>query len=160
MSEYNIGDINNLSNQFGSNVAFVITGAEDLLLWCKSYKLPGISMTPDNIPQTPYAVKLPSADFSFGDMDLDFFVDEDYTNFQNIITWMMKFYDGSWTLEDDVVSANLFLFNNQMTSVVMRTEFTELFPIGFNGFDFGNVKMDETITMNISFAYNRWRIRV
>jgi hypothetical protein len=72
---------------------------------------------------------------------------------------MMKFYNGDWSLTDDIVSANLFLFNNQMTDIVMRVEFTELFPIGFNGFDFDNIKMSDSITMNISFAYDKWRIR-
>jgi hypothetical protein len=156
--EFNVNNLSSLSNQFKSNVAFIIDGAEEEMLWCKTYEVPTLTMTPDEIVHTPYNIKVPTQDFQYGDLSLDFYVDEEYKNFKFIIDWMMKFYKGDY-LDTDIVNANLFLFNNQLTKVISRVQYSDMFPVSFNGFSYDNLTSDENLIMNISFMYNKWELK-
>lgn len=157
MPDFNISSLGNLSNAYKSNVAFVING-NDSIYWCKNYKIPSKTMTPLTEERAPYSIKIPNNDFDYGDFDLDFFIDEEFNTFFEFDEWLERFRLETYT-DDDIVYANLFLFNNQNTEIVARVEFKDLFVSGFNGFEFDNIKNNDQLVANFNFVYDKWSLK-
>lgn len=159
MANFNINDLSNLSNNYKSNVLFIIDKIETQMFWCKEYILPGVQMTPQEIDYSPHSIKKPTNKFTYDDLPLNFFVDENLTVYQEIYNWLMLFENGSYTEADDIVTAQLLLFDTSLTRVIKRALFYDLFPINLGQLDFRNERNDEENILQIQFSYSNWELK-
>ena len=135
--------------------------------------LPGVTGTPIivNTPLSPISV--PGDDLTYNQLQINFMVDEELANWQEIYNWMKNLYTSQKTsdfttikadpklgpnLGGGVSDATLTLRTNKQNPNI-RIKFHELFPVQLGDLEF-NAASDDAInlTCTAAFAYSTYNI--
>jgi len=130
--------------------------------FCQSASIPDIAM-PFAEVNTPYR-NIPiagSGGVDFGDLQLNFIIDEDLVNYMTIHNWIRKFGLSEQRSDeaDDYTNAQLIVLtsHNNTNHII---EFTNIFPISLSGVPFDATMTDiDYLSANVTFKYEKYDIR-
>lgn len=110
------------------------------------------------------SVKFPKSGFSYGTLTIKFLINEDFSNYYEIINWMLKGTGYSEFIvkqpknENAVDDASLMLLTNKKVPF-RRVEFRSLIPTELSGIDFANDVTDiTTLTATVKFSISGYQI--
>ena len=131
--------------------------------FCQSASIPDISM-PFTEVDTPYR-SIPiagSGGVSYGDLNVNFIIDEDLVNYNSINSWIKKFGLSESRLvpgESDLYSSGRLFIMTSHNNTNHVIEFTNLFPISLSGIPFDATVGDiEYLSANVTFKYEKYDI--
>lgn len=109
-------------------------------------------------------VKFPKSGFTYGSLTIKFLINEDFSNYYEIIRWMLEGTGYSEFIvtqpknENAADDASLILLTNKKNPY-RRIEFRSLIPTELSGIDFANDVADiTTLTATVKFSISGYRI--
>lgn len=123
---------------------------------CNKANLPGISM--GSARQTNYLrdIPIPGDKIQYEDLRVDFMVDENMENYQQIYAWMRELgypEDLGQSTLDNRSDGTLLILNNNL-QISGKVLFRDLFPVGLEGIPFNATIQDqEYFTATAVFKY-------
>jgi hypothetical protein len=110
------------------------------------------------------AVKFPKSGFTYGTLTIKFLINEDFSNYYEIIKWMLQGTGYSQFIvkqpknENAVDDASLILLTNKKVPF-RRIEFRSLIPTELSGIEFANDVTDiTTLTATVKFSISGYQI--
>jgi len=131
--------------------------------FCQSASIPDIGM-PFAEVDTPYR-SIPiagSGGVSYGDLNVNFIIDEDLVNYNSINSWIKRFGLSETRLvpgESDLYSSGRLFIMTSHNNTNHIIEFTNLFPISLSGIPFDATVGDvEYLSASVTFKYEKYDI--
>lgn len=137
----------------------IVPGLESFNYFITSAEIPGMSAGEIDSSYKNNQLKIPADRVDYDPLNVDFIVDEDFANRQQIMTWMWDFYNGAdqfWS--QATKNLQLVIMNSNMVPT-RRVEFFNSFPISVGGIRFDSNATDtEVIHCTATFAYQNYTI--
>ena len=129
---------------------------EDLVIWCSEVTLPGITMDVTEIENPYYTQKVPSSRLTFDEITITYSLDELYTSYKFIHSWLMYCKDPErFEVRDAVVDASLHIYSNnsnQQFSFTLKNVFpTAIDPIMFTKREESSDDFEHTATFAVEY---------
>jgi hypothetical protein len=155
-----------------SGFKFLINKLPKMQFFCQTVNLPSITLGESSV-QTPYSnIPVPGDKLEFGEINIQFLIDETMENYRAINTWMFglgfpidneqyqeflsmdKVTPGGSELTKQMSDASLFILTNNNTSSKIVT-FKNLFPTSLESLTFTGIDSDVNYLIgNATFRYN------
>jgi hypothetical protein len=140
------------------------TRIPNVTFWCNATNIPSISIGEVEVPNKFISLHVPGSSIRSDNLRVSFQLDENFTNWNEIYTWMQQvvpfedFYD---VLKNDAnyySNATIHCLNSAKQPN-MRFVFRKLFPISLEGFDLNTMLTDSNpINITASFTYESFDI--
>ena len=134
-----------------------------LVQFVQSASMPDISIGTINQPSRLVPIKHPGTAVEFGNIDVQFLVDEDMEAYRELDNWIRRMVAiDDWNSIDpgdnNLSEASLFILNNQKRiNTIVR--FKNIFPVSISGWEFSSIRTDaDSIVATVSFAYTSFEI--
>ena len=155
-----------------SGFRFLITKLPKMQFYCQTVNLPSITL-PDAVYTTPLSnVPIPGDKLEFGELSIQFLVDETLENYKAINTWLFGLgfpidrsqysnflaqdtvAQGSSEYTRNTSDASLFILTNNNTESKLIT-FKNMFPVSLESLTFTGIESDVNYLIgNATFRYN------
>ncbi len=130
--------------------------------FCQSVNLPDISMPVAEIPNKFRSIPLPgSGGVQFGDLNVQFLIDEDLKNYMSIQNWIRDFglTEGHASGLDKTSRGRIQVLTSNFNGN-FYVNFEELFPIALTGVNFDATPSDiDYVTATAVFKYTRYNVQ-
>lgn len=164
---------NNLN--FLSKNAFIFTleKYKDFSYFVQTVIIPGVSIQHIDIPTPLKTLAFPGDTLSYGELTVDFVVDENMNNYLQIFSWMkgLGFPDSntqyvqllnesdSLTENSKTVSTARLMINNLHNNTIKTFEFRDVMPESLSSLDFSVNNTDiEYHTATVTFKYSSFDV--
>lgn len=156
----------------GLGLRFSLQRAPNLVYFCQSANIPGVSISPVVVPNPLKSAPFPGDEVSFSELTLTFAVTENLDNFTEIFNWIISlgfpdstdqyktlalaqpgsgkgvFSDGTLTILNSALGANYDIV------------FKDMFPLTLSDINMETTQTDVTyLTSTVSFTYQSYFIR-
>lgn len=143
MAEFNTTQITNFSNAYDTNYFFVCERFGTTLYWVKEFDLPEISaQNGDEIIYEEYAINTEPTVFSYGDLSIQFYIDEKHEVYDDLYDWLLSSIPGD-DYESSKENARLCILDNNRKSIVRYYEFEGLKPFNIGSLSYRNTQSIE-----------------
>ena len=125
--------------------------------------IPGISIgvVQQPTPITPLP-QIGSGSKNFGDLNIQFFIDEKWETFKQIYKWLDIVYNKeiiSKAIKNGQINATLILTDNFMSPQISLS-FDNLFPFEFDTINLSTLNNNiEELSFNVTFKYNKYELQ-
>ena len=163
-------DINN-RNPVNTNLLlstgfrFLLSRTPHITYFCQSVNLPDISLGEVQQPTRFIPVKHPGSSFTYGDLEVQFIIDENMENWREIHDWMRSlkavedFTEYETNTIDHFCDASIVILNSAMKPNLEVT-FEKMFPKSLSGIQFSSDAADSSqIVASATFAFTSYDIR-
>ena len=162
--DINARSIDNTNLLLSTGFRFVMQRTPYLTYFCQTANLPEVALQ-EMIQPTPFVqVKHPGNTFTFGDLNINFLVDEDMEKRRQIYNWMASlkgvedFTEFETNIDDHFCDATLMILNSSMRPNI-EIRFKRVFPKSLGGIDFTSDTSDSAgIAVNASFGYTSYEV--
>lgn len=155
----------------GSGLRFTLQRAPNLVYFCQSANIPGVSISridvPNQLSPTPFA----GDSVTFSELSLTFAVSENLDNFKEIFDWIIGLgfpntteeyknlvLSGQTTGSGLYSDGTLTILNSALSGSIDIT-FRDMFPLTLSDITLETTKTDiEYMTCTASFAYHSYKI--
>jgi hypothetical protein len=167
---------NQLSNRsflYPQAFKFLVSKIPTVSFYASSANIPEINYTPLEFPTRFKNIPIENTVAEFGNLDLEFMVDEDMQNYMAIFNWIegLAFPDNHLQYRDLVTDedgnrnnllsksdASLVIYNNNYNPNII-IKYTDLFPIKLSSLKFDTtVKSPSPLTGQATFTYTSYSI--
>ena len=130
-------------------------------LYCSSVQLPTVNITQTKIGTPYYDMKIGNRGMNWGDLNVTYSIDEQYTNFEFLYNWFMfmqnpELYNLGNT--KGMVDGTLYIYSNN-DNPKLRFTLKNLFPTQLSGIDFTKEVMDsEDIKHQVTFSMDYYQL--
>lgn len=152
----------NLNNATMNNFRFGIQGLPTFEYFVTDVNLPSLTMG-EAVQANPLIDRpLPGDKITYGEVSIEFLVDEEFRNWQEIHDWMISL--GSPKSLDQYKSnevykdATLTLLTNSMNPM-MEITFIDMFPTSLGDLQFGSAGAADSLIGSASFRFRAYDIR-
>lgn len=151
---------------------FTIARAPSIAFFCTDVNIPSLTLGSIDL-QTPFKIiELPGDKLSYGDLQITFRMDEDFTNYFEIYNWIIalgfpdnfqqfrKLSDNTGTGKKDtlVSDATLTILNSSMVPNI-EVKFQDIFPTTIGDVNFNATDTDVNyITNTVTFKYKKFDV--
>jgi hypothetical protein len=152
MADINVSSKINFSNTYNSKALMLIDG-HDIEYWVKEFTLPSISIAHEQVARTPAGFKLEGNIWTYNDLNITFYVDEDFSSYYRLYNWLFQGLNGQ-DFKRMKTNSKILILNNQLTEIVGDISINGLMISELSEFTYNNFGTDP-LTMNIRFTYDR-----
>jgi hypothetical protein len=150
----------NLNFQEGTAFRLSIKKIPNVIFFCKSVNLPGISISKVEQSTQFNPLLYPGGIIQTEDLSVNFQVSEDLENWKEIYKWIRscstyKDYNDIVDLDKSLASDGTLFILSSKNNINLTVNFTNLFPISLNSLEF-DYSDTEIVPLNcsVSFAYS------
>lgn len=161
MSDSKILNFNFLTDARGT-LNFARDDLSDFNFNITKFSLPNISSNTAKQPTPFLGRQVPGEHMVFGNLDIEFLVQEDLSNWLSIFNWMIDIYNpNGFPKHKNVYSdVNLILYTSKNNPYI-KIKFLEAFPIQLGQIDFSSQSNeDKEIAATASFSFHMYEIEV
>lgn len=147
---------NNFSN---SQWIAHISGFESVTFKLKDFSIPSIMTNTTNLPNTSEVVlKLPGDHISYDDLDFNFIVDVNFSNYIQLFNWMKNNVKCCGTEYGRDISVNL--LDNQGRQQGVMVNFVDAFPVALGKMILDSDGSETNLSCNCIFAFTdiEWNV--
>lgn len=153
MSDQQASPLFNFSNAYNSKALLTVLGQESVSYWIKSFPIPSITLDNFKVPRTPHAVAQAGNIFTFSEIDVTLFVDEDFKVWKTLYEWIFGAINGK-DFVDPKRDGYILILNNTLTRPVIKFNFKDLIPSNISSIEYNNFEPQE-ITVTCTFSYTK-----
>lgn len=154
------------NNYLGNNrFQFFLRRCPNLTHFCQRANIPTISfgISLQSNPTGIAPIKRPGTAYTFDDITIGFFIDENMKNWIEIFDWMKSIgiynTDNEVLPEHDKVSDAFMLITNSASIPILSIKFYNIFPILLTGVDFDSSLPDiDPVLATATFAFTHYEI--
>lgn len=135
---------------------------EGVDFFCQQASIPELQMPFTEVPTRFRSFPVtPGGGVTYGDLTLQFIVDEDLVNYTSIVDWIKKNGGSEGHSPDGIeFTQGLLFITTSHYNVNHIVEFDRLFPVSITGLAFDATQTDqEYFTAQVTFKYTEYRIR-
>lgn len=144
-----------------NNFKMVFSKLPTMEFFITDCNIPSITMGETFQPSYNIDAPLPGDKLSYGELSIEFIVDEELRNWEEIHNWMISIgtpkspdqYDKAGALTD----ATLIIMSNSMVPILEFT-FIDIFPTSLGDLQFSNAGSADTLLGNTSFRFRAYDI--
>ena len=144
---------------------FILSRTPNITYFCQSVNLPDISFGEILQPTRFIPTKHPGTSFNYGDLEIQFIIDENMENWREIHDWMrsLKNVEDYTEVEENPTNnfsdASIMILNSAMKPNLEVT-FDRIFPKSLGGIQFSSDAADSSqIVASATFAFTSYDIR-
>lgn len=138
---------------------FIIQDLPNIQYVMTSIEMPEITLNTDTVsnPQMPFEIP---TQLEFGDLKIEFLLDENFENYKAILDWMMRlgFNEKRESKIEDEWSDGSFSILNNNNNPIYTIDFVDCFPISLGGPSFSSKDGETEITSTLSMKYTSFHM--
>jgi hypothetical protein len=141
---------------------FKLETFEGVDFFCQQANLPEVQMPFTEVPTRFRNIPVtPGGGVTYGDLTLQFIVDEDLVNYNSVVDWIKRNGGAEGHEVDEIeFSQGALLITTSHFNVKHVVEFDRMFPVSITGLTFDATQTDqEYFTAAVTFKYTSFRIR-
>jgi hypothetical protein len=153
----------NMNNATVNNFKFILGKVPEVEYFCQSVNLPSLTMGETPQPTPLIDRPLPGDKLTFGELTIDFIVDEELRSYEAIYNWMVSITTPDRSTQyagtTNVYSQASLIVTTNASNPILEITFNDIFPTSLADLNFSTAGNADPLIGNATFRFKNYEIR-